>query len=128
MVLALCGLGVALHHLGQPGESARLLREAEARAIGAGNSNRMPDVRAALAEAGQPPLTRPPDALTARQAEVLAQLAAGLSNKAIADELHLSEGTVERHLATIYRKLGLRNRAQATRYALRHGLLPAAER
>jgi predicted ATPase/DNA-binding CsgD family transcriptional regulator len=124
IVLALCGLGIALHHLGQPGKSGRLLREAEALAVGAGNSNRMPDVRAALSEAGQPALTRPPGTLTARQAEVLAQVAAGLSNKAIAGEMHLSEGTVERHLATIYRKLGLRNRAQATRYALRHGLLP----
>jgi DNA-binding CsgD family transcriptional regulator len=127
-VLTLCGLGLALHHLGQPGRSARLLREAESLATGQGNTNRLPDVRAALAEAGQPVLTRPPGDLTPRQAEVLAEVAAGLSNKAIASQLNLSEGTVERHLATIYRKLGLRNRAQATRYALGHGLLPASRR
>jgi DNA-binding NarL/FixJ family response regulator len=36
--------------------------------------------------------------------------------------LHLSIGTVERHLATIYRKVGLRNRAEATRYAIQLGL------
>lgn len=126
LVLALSGLGVTFHHLGQPGKAARLLREAEARATGAGNVNRMPDVRAALSEAGQPARTRPPGALTPRQAEVVAHVAAGLPNKAIAAEMHLSEGTVERHLATIYRKLGLRNRAQATRYALQHGLLPPA--
>jgi non-specific serine/threonine protein kinase len=123
-VLALCGLGVALHHLGQPGKSARLLHEAEALAVGAGTSNRMPDVRAALAETGQPESAQPPGELTARQAEVLGHVAAGLTNKAIAETLYLSTSTVERHLATIYLKLGLDNRAQATRYALRHGLLP----
>ena len=45
--------------------------------------------------------------LTGRQAEVLRLLAAGLSNKQIAAELFLSPATVERHLATIYRNLGL---------------------
>jgi DNA-binding NarL/FixJ family response regulator len=84
----------------------------------------MPDVRAALAETGQPEPAQPPGELTARQAEVLGHVAAGLTNKAIAETLYLSTSTVERHLATIYLKLGLDNRAQATRYALRHGLLP----
>lgn len=49
-------------------------------------------------------------------------MSAGLTNKDIASRLHLSVGTVERHLATCYRKLGLRNRSEATRYAMRHGL------
>lgn len=49
-------------------------------------------------------------------------LAAGLSNKQIAAELQLSPATVERHLATVYRKLGVTGRVDAARYALAHGL------
>ena len=65
---------------------------------------------------------RLPDGLTARQAEVLRLLAAGMSNKEIAAALYLSPSTVERHLATIYRKLGLGGRVEAARYAVEHGL------
>jgi predicted ATPase/DNA-binding CsgD family transcriptional regulator/DNA-binding transcriptional regulator YiaG/Tfp pilus assembly protein PilF len=122
-ILALCGLGVTLHHLGEAGQAASLLREAETLAISVGNGNRMPEVRAALAAAGQPALSRPPGELTSRQAEILAHVAAGMTSKDIAALLGISSATVDRHLATIYRKLGLSNRAQATRYALRHGLL-----
>jgi DNA-binding NarL/FixJ family response regulator len=122
VVLALCGLGVTLHRLGQTAKAASLLREAEDLTISTGNSNRMPDVRAALAEIGQPARTRPPDGLTSRQAEILGYVANGMTTKAIAQTLVLSTGTVDRHIATIYRKLGLANRAQATGYALRHGL------
>ncbi|HLI40806.1 MAG TPA: LuxR C-terminal-related transcriptional regulator [Streptosporangiaceae bacterium] len=65
---------------------------------------------------------RPPGNLTARQAEVLRLLAAGLSNKQIADRLCLSRGTVERHLATIYHKLGLGGRVDAARFAVENDL------
>jgi DNA-binding NarL/FixJ family response regulator/DNA-binding XRE family transcriptional regulator len=64
-----------------------------------------------------------PGSLTRRQAEVLACLAEGASNREIAERLHLSHGTVERHLATAYAKLGLRNRVEAARYAMQHGLM-----
>jgi predicted ATPase/DNA-binding CsgD family transcriptional regulator len=127
VVLALCGLGVTLHRLGQAAKAASLLREAEDLTISTGNSNRMPDVRAALAEVGQPGRARPPGGLTSRQAEILGYVANGMTTKAIAETLVLSTGTVDRHIATIYRKLGLANRAQATGYALRHGLLPPAQ-
>ncbi|HEY3733884.1 MAG TPA: tetratricopeptide repeat protein [Streptosporangiaceae bacterium] len=63
-----------------------------------------------------------PGGLTVRQAEVLRLLAGGMSNKQIASELYLSPATVERHLATIYRKLSLTGRVEATRYAVRTGL------
>jgi DNA-binding NarL/FixJ family response regulator len=53
---------------------------------------------------------------------VLRLLADGLSNKEIADRLYLSRGTVERHLATIYHKLGLGGRVDATRYAVQNEL------
>jgi DNA-binding NarL/FixJ family response regulator len=74
------------------------------------------------APAGARPQPARPENLTGRQAEVLALLAAGLSNKQIAAELYLSTATVERHLATIYRNLGLGGRVEATRFAMENGL------
>src|SRR5215475_14404232 len=67
-----------------------------------------------------------PDGLTVRQVDVLRLLAAGLSNKQIAAELSLSPVTIERHLATVYRKLGLGGRVEAARYAVTHGLAAPA--
>ena len=49
-------------------------------------------------------------------------LAAGESNGEIARRLGLSTHTIERHVANIYRKIDARGRADATAYALRHGL------
>jgi DNA-binding CsgD family transcriptional regulator len=63
-----------------------------------------------------------PFGLTRRELEVLRLLAEGRSNRAIADELSLSERTVERHLLHTYTKLGLESRAAAVAFALRHGL------
>jgi DNA-binding NarL/FixJ family response regulator len=63
--------------------------------------------------------------LTAREIEVLRLIAAGRSNQEIADELVLSIRTVERHISTIYEKLGATGkaaRAAATTYAHRHGM------
>jgi DNA-binding CsgD family transcriptional regulator len=65
---------------------------------------------------------RLPDGLTAREAEVLRLLAAGRTNKEIAGQLVLSVYTVERHLANAYRKISVRNRADATAYVLRADL------
>jgi DNA-binding CsgD family transcriptional regulator len=64
-----------------------------------------------------------PDGLTAREVEVLALLAAGRTNRAIAEELVLSLTTVQRHIANIYTKINAHGRAEATSYALRHGVL-----
>lgn len=60
--------------------------------------------------------------LTVREAEVLELLAAGRTNREIAATLVVAEPTVRRHVANIYRKVGTRNRAEATAYALRHPL------
>jgi DNA-binding NarL/FixJ family response regulator len=81
----------------------------------AGRETRYPLADAALALAG----------LTPREREVLALVATGRSNQAIAAELVLSVRTVERHVSTIYEKLGAHGkvaRAVATAYALRQGL------
>jgi DNA-binding CsgD family transcriptional regulator len=63
-----------------------------------------------------------PDGLTVREVEVLRLLAAGSSNRRIAEALVLSVPTVQNHLAHIYHKIGARSRADATAYALRHRL------
>jgi DNA-binding CsgD family transcriptional regulator len=61
-------------------------------------------------------------ALTRRELEVLGLLASGLTNRQIADRLVLSVHTIERHINNLYRKLGVRNRAEATVLAIRRGL------
>lgn len=61
--------------------------------------------------------------LTPRQTDVLRLVARGLSNSEIAGELHLSEHTVHRHIANIYRALGLASRAAAATYAASRGLI-----
>jgi DNA-binding NarL/FixJ family response regulator len=63
-----------------------------------------------------------PDGLTAREAEVLKLLAAGLSNGEIARELFISEHTVKTHINHLFTKTRSRDRAQAIRYAHEHQL------
>jgi DNA-binding CsgD family transcriptional regulator len=62
----------------------------------------------------------PPAGLTGREVEVLRLVADGRTNREIADRLVLSVHTVERHLANCYRKIGARNRSDATAFALRY--------
>ena len=57
-------------------------------------------------------------ALTARELEVLLLASRGLSNGRIASLLHIAEGTVKRHLANVYEKMGVRSRGEAAREAL----------
>ena len=119
-VEAMIGLGRAWHQLGRTDDALRQLRAAEALAAEIANPQRLAEARAALAEVGG--AVALPDGLTARQADVLRLLATGLSNKQIAGRLYLSPATVERHLATVYRKLGVTGRVEAARYAMAHGL------
>ncbi|KPI27437.1 two component transcriptional regulator, LuxR family [Actinobacteria bacterium OV320] len=64
--------------------------------------------------------------LSGREVEVVRLLAEGLSNRAIAEALFLSEATVKTHLVRVYRKLGADNRAAAVSEAVRRGLLDLA--
>jgi DNA-binding CsgD family transcriptional regulator len=63
-----------------------------------------------------------PDGLTAREAEVLKLLAAGLSNGEIARELFISEHTVKTHINHVFTKTRSRDRPQAIHYAHEHRL------
>jgi DNA-binding NarL/FixJ family response regulator len=62
--------------------------------------------------------------LTRRELEILQLVAEGLSNGKIARQLWVTEQTVKFHLSNIYRKLGVANRTEASRWAHREGLLP----
>jgi DNA-binding NarL/FixJ family response regulator len=66
--------------------------------------------------------SRRPAGLSPREHEVLMLIAAGKTNRAIANELFISEKTVARHVSSIFTKLGLSSRAEATAYAYKHGL------
>ncbi|TXN28998.1 helix-turn-helix transcriptional regulator [Lacisediminihabitans profunda] len=61
--------------------------------------------------------------LTRREVEVLGLLAQGLSNREIAGLMWLSDRTVERHITSVYRKIGVARRSEATAFALRHGVV-----
>ena len=67
----------------------------------------------------------PADTLTAREREVVKLIAEAHTNAQIAGILHLSEKTVESHRANVLRKLGMRDRVELVRYAIRRGLVEA---
>ena len=61
--------------------------------------------------------------LSAREADVLRLVATGLTNAEVAEKLFLSSRTIDWHVGSIYRKLEIHSRAEATRFAAEHGLL-----
>lgn len=63
--------------------------------------------------------------LTEQERRVLALLADGRTNREIAAELHLGEGTVRNYVSNIFGKLGVSNRAEAAAYATKHNLRDA---
>ncbi len=72
--------------------------------------SRLPDLPSASAGHG----------LTAREGEILALIAQGLSNKQIAGRLYLAEGTVKNYVSSILDKLGVKDRTQAALWAQKH--------
>ena len=69
--------------------------------------------------------TGPEEPLSPREQEVLKLIAEAHTNKQIAEILHLAEKTVESHRANLLRKLGMRDRVELVRYAIRRGLTEA---
>jgi DNA-binding CsgD family transcriptional regulator len=97
-------------------EAAALRAEAAALFTSLGN-------QAAATVLSAPPESEAlPAGLSQREVDVLRLLAAGRSNLAIAQQLFLSEKTIENHLTSIYRKTAADNRAAAAAFAVRHGL------
>jgi DNA-binding NarL/FixJ family response regulator len=98
------------------------------KAVAAGDSLLSPSVtrrvidRMAALPSGEAVLDRRLERLTAREREVLEQLARGLSNAEIAGELVIEESTVKTHVKRILMKLGLRDRVQAVIFAYESGL------
>ncbi|MFC9681636.1 response regulator [Streptomyces sp. NPDC056948] len=64
-----------------------------------------------------------PDGLTVRETEVLVLIADGLSNQEIGRRLHVSTATVKTHINNLFAKAGIKDRAQAVRYAYGKGLV-----
>jgi DNA-binding NarL/FixJ family response regulator len=83
-----------------------------------------PDVARLDALTGRPPSA---DDLSERERDVLTHLAAGETNREIADALNISPHTVRRHVEHIFAKLGVTSRAAATAHAYEHGLLARAD-
>jgi len=77
---------------------------------------------AAAAPPDVPVRTELPDGLTTREAEVLGLIAAGFTNREIAERLVVSEATVKTHINHLFAKIDARDRAAAINYAARHGL------
>lgn len=76
------------------------------------------------AESGPPtPPTPPGDALSAREEQILCLVADGLTNREIAERLHLSRYTVESHIKHIYRKLAVSSRTMAVRVGRERGVI-----
>jgi len=67
--------------------------------------------------------TSPRDPLTPRETEVVKLVAESYTNREIAETLVISEKTVDRHRSNILEKLGMRDRVELTRYAIRNGLV-----
>ncbi len=107
-----------------PAELAQALRK-----IAAGGAYVSAEVAQQLALGAMPgaEAAAPHEALSAREFEVLQQLAAGRSVTEIAQGLSLSVKTVSTHKANLMHKLGLNNPSDLLRYAIRHGLADAIE-
>lgn len=93
-----------------------------------GDAGLSPSVQRRLLERLSEPKPQPapaeaPDGLTVREAEVLVLIAEGLSNHEIARRLHVSTATVKTHINNLFAKTGLKDRAQAVRYAYAKGLV-----
>jgi DNA-binding NarL/FixJ family response regulator len=114
----------------QAGAAGYVLKDADAdqvaaaiRAAAAGQCHLDPAVAKILADSLRAP--RPAaDTLTARERDVLAQIASGATNRQIARRLGVAERTTRTHVSAILAKLGLTSRTQAALWALQHGLAP----
>lgn len=132
-VLLLTGSGVeerifealeagALGYLSKTAQGEEILEAV--RRVDAGDPSLPPEITRRLLTrlSGTPDHTELVDPLTDREEEVLALVAEGMSNRDIAENLHVSETTVRTHVSHILGKVGVKNRVQAALFALRTGI------
>ena len=119
-----------IHDALEAGAIGYLLKDAEpedvvraVRDAAAGDSPLSPRVASALLPQNRRPGRAQSDALSAREREVLALVAAGLPNKSIARRLDISEKTVKAHLTRVFSVLGVADRTSAALWAQRHGVV-----
>jgi DNA-binding NarL/FixJ family response regulator len=93
------------------------------RTVAGGRTFLSDDAQATLMRKWQEGRAEPEDALTPRELEVVKLIAEAFTNRQIADTLQLSEKTVESHRANLLAKLGMRDRVELVRYAIRRGLV-----
>jgi ATP/maltotriose-dependent transcriptional regulator MalT len=127
------------HELGAPYETARvrILAGLACRQVGDADAAEMeldaarrvfeelgaePDV-ARIEELTGSAAPKPVGGLTAREVEVIQLVATGRTNRAIADELRISEKTVARHMSNVFRKLGVSSRSAVTAFAYEHDVV-----
>jgi DNA-binding NarL/FixJ family response regulator len=134
-VIALTTFGEAELVLGavQAGADGYLLKDVEVhdleraiRTVHGGQPYLHPQATRHLLQATTQP-SAAPDHLTEREHDVLVLVARGLTNRQIANQLHITEKTVSVHVSNILSKLDLQSRTQAALYAARTGLVPAGD-
>jgi DNA-binding NarL/FixJ family response regulator len=132
--------GPAVLEAVRAGASGYLLKDADLadiikaiRVTAAGHSAIAPEVAGALLTSVREGFAAPCDgppigalSLSVRERQVLALLATGCDNLAIARRLYISPSTVKNHVSRLLDKLGVQNRVQAAGYAIRHGLVDDA--
>jgi DNA-binding NarL/FixJ family response regulator len=101
-------------------DASRTDLAAAVRAAAAGRRVLSPEISARLAAVDDTPA---PPALSARESEVLALVAEGLTNAQIGERLYIGQATVKTHLLRIFTKLGVSDRTAAVMTALEHGIL-----
>ncbi len=99
------------------GTEAFLAIRKEIRTVHAGKKRITPEIAVEMAE------HHSDDALTAREIEVLREVAAGNANKLVAAHLRISEETVKAHMKSILSKLGANDRTHAVTIALKRGII-----
>jgi len=105
-------------------DAGRVEIAAALRAAAAGQSVLNPEVQARLLGAIEAPRAQQiPAGLTPREVDVLRAIAAGLSNREIAQQMFVSEATVKTHINHLFAKARLRDRAQAVHFAFTQGLV-----
>jgi DNA-binding NarL/FixJ family response regulator len=126
LVFTATGTDVAILRALGAGATGYLLKDASpdelaaaVRAVAAGTAVLACTVAERMLERVQ----NPDESLTPREAEVLDLLGAGLTNRAIADRLFMSESTVKTHLVRVFAKLGVDGRAAAVAEAVRRGVI-----